>query len=161
MTIKKNSVVSIHYTLKTTDNKLIEESRNAHPLTYLQGAENIIEGLENELLGKEKGDKFSLVVQPEEAYGYSDPELVQEVSISMFEDPENVEVGIQIEIDSDEGLVYAMITKVENEVVTLDANHPLTDMTLMYDVEVVDVREATKEELAHGHAHGPGGFEHH
>jgi FKBP-type peptidyl-prolyl cis-trans isomerase SlyD len=161
MKIEKNKVASIHYTLKTTDNKLIEDSRNGEPLTYLQGAQNIIEGLEEVLLGKEKGDKFNLILNPDKAYGFAENELIQIVSLKQFEDPENVKEGIQIEIDSDEGPVYAMVTKIEGDNVTLDANHPLADMALMYDVEVMDVRDATKEELSHGHAHGPGGFEHH
>ena len=118
----------------------------------------IIPGLEKALLGKEKGDTFSQNFPPEEAYGEPQTEYIQAVAMSKFEDPSSVKEGVQFHLESQN--MVAKVTKVEDDIVTLDMNHPLAGQTLCFDIEVVDVRDATKEEIEHGHVHGEGGHKH-
>ncbi|UTW65864.1 peptidylprolyl isomerase [bacterium SCSIO 12643] len=161
MRIEQNKVVMIHYTLTDKDGNLIDSSEGRDPLAYIQGIGNLIPGLEQELEGKQKGDKFKAVVPPEHAYGKRDESLIRVVPKSGFQGDEEMTIGMQVQIEtSEEGMAIATLTKIEGEDVTLDLNHPLADMDLHFDIEVIDIRLAEEDELAHGHVHGPGGHHH-
>jgi FKBP-type peptidyl-prolyl cis-trans isomerase SlyD len=160
MTIEKNKVGQIHYSLTDADGNLIDAS-NENPLAYLHGHANLIPGLEKQLEGKKVGDKFTASISPEEGYGEVQAHLVQEgVPKSMFQGVDNLEVGMRFEAQSEQGVHSVEITEVGDETVTVDGNHPLAGKTLNFDIEVVGVRDATEDELEHGHAHGDGGHQH-
>lgn len=151
----------MHYKLTDKDGALIDSSERREPLAYIQGIGALVPGLESEIEGKTKGDKFNAVVAPEHAYGNRDESLIRVVPKSGFQGEEEMTIGMQVQIDTGEqGMAIATLTKIEGEDVTLDLNHPLADMELHFDIDVVDVREAEKEELDHGHVHGPGGHHH-
>ncbi len=160
MQIAENKVVSIHYTLKDPAGQVIDSSEGQDPLTYLHGASNIIPGLEKELVGKAVGDKLNVTVQPEEGYGQSHPEMVQEVPRNAFQGVDEIQVGQRFEAESNQGPISVVVTAVTEETVTVDGNHPLAGMVLSFDVEIMEIRDASEEELSHGHAHGPGGHHH-
>ena len=152
--IGDNLVVSMHYKLTDNDGNVLDSSEGAEPLTYLHGSGNIIPGLEKELVGKVEGDSHQVKVEPEEGYGEINPELIQTVDKAAFQGVESVEVGMSFEAQASDGSVQHIVVKsIEGEVVTIDANHPLAGVTLNFDVEIVSVREATEEEIDHGHVH--------
>ena len=163
MTITENKVVLMHYTLKDNSGEVLDSSEGKEPLAFIQGIGNIIIGLEEELEGKAVGDKISATVAPEKGYGIRSEENVHVVPLSGFQadGEEKLVEGMQVRVETNEGVSIADVAKIDGEEVTLDLNHPLADETLHFDVEVVDIREATKDELDHGHAHGPGGHHHH
>ncbi|HLF34467.1 MAG TPA: peptidylprolyl isomerase [Cyclobacteriaceae bacterium] len=156
MRIQKDKVVSIHYTLKDKEGNILDTSSGREPLTYLHGNGNLISGMEEGLEGKSSGEKLDLEISPEKGYGVRNEELVQQVSRTAFGD-QKVEKGMEFQTKSGHTVV---VTKVGLEQVTVDANHPLAGKDLFFNVEVLDIREATKEELDHGHVHGPGGHHH-
>lgn len=160
MEVDENRVVMFHYTLKNDAGEEIESSRGGDPLAYIHGQGNIITGLENALSGKSVGDEFEVEVAPEEAYGERDDRLVQEVSREIFEGVDEVQVGMQFRAESQAGEQMVTVTDVEGEEVTVDGNHPLAGETLHFVVEVTGVREATEEELEHGHPHTGDGHAH-
>lgn len=155
MQISDKAVVSIHYTLTGDDGEQLDSSLGGEPLRYLHGNGNIITGLEQALAGLSVGDKRSVAVPPEQAYGVRDDNMTQVVSKKMFDDME-VEVGMQFHAEVNHGSGIITITEIDGDDVTIDGNHPLAGMTLHFDVEVVEVRPATDDELAHGHVHGAG-----
>lgn len=162
MNIAANSVVQIQYTLKDDAGKTIDSSQGGEPLTYLHGHGNLIPGMERELAGKKKGDKLQIVIAPADGYGEYDEKLVQHIPRTAIEGESELTEGMQVHAQSDDGGVLTLtITQLDKETATLDGNHPLAGKTLHFDVEIVAVRAATKEELAHGHVHGPGGHHHH
>lgn len=152
--IGKNAVVSIHYTLKDDEGQVMDSSEGRDPLSYLHGANNLIPGLEKELEGKSTGQNFTASIDPAEAYGENNPELVQKISKEMFQGVEQIEPGMAFTAQGPQGQQQVVVTAVEGDEVTVDANHPMAGKTLHFDVEVVDVRDATDEELEHGHVHG-------
>jgi len=156
MKISKDKVAAIHYTLTDNTGNILDTSDGREPLHYLHGAGNLIPGMEDGLEGKVKGDKFSIKVSPEKGYGELDPSMKQEVPRSAFGD-QPVQKGMKFSTGS--GAVVTVVD-VGLDSVTVDANHPLAGVELNFQVEVVDVREATSEELSHGHVHGPGGHHH-
>ena len=160
MQIAQNTVVSLNYTLKNSEGTLLDSSEGREPLVYLHGKGALIPGLEKELDGKIKGDKLVTVIQPEDAYGSRRDDLVKVVSKDGFQGEEEMQVGMQVQLDTEHGPTIASITSIEDKDVTLDLNHPLADMTLHFDVSIKDVRSATEEEISHGHAHGAGGHQH-
>jgi FKBP-type peptidyl-prolyl cis-trans isomerase SlyD len=157
MQITKGTVAAIHYTLRDNQGTIIDSSEGRDPLQYLHGAQNLIIGMEEGLEGKVKGDKFELKIAPAKGYGDKDPELVQKVPRSAFGGQE-VKKGMQF--STNQGGVVT-VTEVGLEQITVDANHPLAGVELNFAVEVMSVREATADEMAHGHVHGPGGHHHH
>lgn len=158
MTISTNQVVSIHYTLTDDDGETLDTSSGRDPLQYLHGAQNIIPGLESALEGKAVGDQLEVTLQPGDAYGEFDEELVQQVPLDAFEGVEQIEPGMQFEARSPEGATQVvMVQEVTDEAVVVNGNHPLAGQVLHFDVSVEEVRAATDEEKAHGHVHGPGG----
>lgn len=161
MKIEKNKVVSMHYKLSDKDGNVIDQSEGRGPLAYIQGIGALIPGLEAELEGKIVGDKFSAVVPPEHGYGNRDEQLIRVVPKSGFQGDEEMTIGMQVQIDTGEqGMAIATLTAIDGEDVTLDLNHPLADMDLYFDIEVMEIRDADESELAHGHVHGPGGHHH-
>ena len=121
---------------------------------------NLISGLENELEGKKEGDKFKITIPPEEAYGQRNQDLVRQVSRAAFKDVKDLQPGMRFQSKTERGTEVFTVEKVEDEKVTIDGNHPLAGEALTFDVEVTGVREATEEEVSHGHVHGPGGHHH-
>lgn len=160
MNISNNCVASFHYTLTDSTGKVLDSSEGQEPLSYLHGAGNIIPGLENALVGKAVGDKLNVSVAAAEAYGERDDAMVQQLDSSMFSGIEQIEVGMEFHAETEHGLQVVTVTGVEGNQVTIDGNHPLAGVDLNFDVEVTDVREATEDEIAHGHAHGAGGHHH-
>lgn len=158
MKITKNSVVTINYTLTDEGGEVLDTSKGREPLSYIQGMGNIIPGLESSLDGRSAGDRFKVSVDPENAYGARDEKRVVKVARERFEGVDDLEVGMQFRAEGGSGgSQIVTITAVGEDTVTVDANHPLAGKTLNFDVEVVNVREATAEEISHGHVHGPGG----
>lgn len=153
MEIKNNYVVGIHYTLTNNQGEVLDSSEGREPLKFLQGAGNIIPGLESELLGKMKGDKLTVTVQPENAYGVPRPELIQQIPVAEMNGVDNVEAGMQLQAQTPQGPIPIMVKSVEDGIATLDANHPLAGVVLNFDVSIEEVREATAEEIEHKHAH--------
>ncbi|MAT66512.1 MAG: peptidylprolyl isomerase [Gammaproteobacteria bacterium] len=159
MQVAQNKVVSIHYTLKDHEGQILDQSSD-QPLAYLHGASNIIPGLETALEGKDVGEKMTVTVEPEQGYGMSDEALIQEVPRDAFQGVEDIQPGMRFQADSANGPMVVTVVKADDSTVTVDGNHPLAGMTLTFDVEIADVRDASEEELSHGHVHGPGGHEH-
>lgn len=160
MLIAENCVVSIHYELTNDAGEVLDASTEGEPLTYLHGAHNIIPGLENQLAGKQAGDQLKVTVQPQDGYGEHSPNLVQEVPRSAFPEPDELEVGMRFNAQSENGVMSVVISQVGADTVTVDANHPLAGQVLHFAVTIDDVRTASAEELAHGHVHGPHGHHH-
>ena len=160
MKISKNSVVIMHYALKNDDGEDLGNSRGHEPMAYIHGYDNVVVGLEKELEGKMAGDKFSTVIPPEEGYGVKDDDGIKKIDKDRFEGDEEISVGMQIQVDIEGKVSVASVTEIGKEEITLDLNHPLAGVTLHFDIEVMNVREATEEELSHGHVHGPGGHHH-
>jgi FKBP-type peptidyl-prolyl cis-trans isomerase SlyD len=159
--ITEGKVALIHYTLTNDQGEVLDSSDGREPLAYLHGAGNIVPGLERELEGKTVGATFQVNVSPEDGYGQREGKP-QGVERSAF--PKNVELekGMMFQAQTPDGDVVPLwIDRVEAETVWVDPNHPLAGVTLHFDVEVVGVREATEEEVAHGHPHGPDGHGHH
>ena len=161
MKIAKNSVVSFEYTLKDSQGRVLDSSEGGDPFAYIQGTGSIIPGLERFMEGRSANEIFSAVVPPDQAYGVRDEELVQEVPRSLFETSSgDIQVGMQFQTSTEAGMQTVMVVGVTPETVTVDGNHPLAGQTLAFDIKIIDVRDASPEELAHGHVHGPGGHHH-
>ncbi len=159
MQIAKNTVVSIHYTLRDDQGTVLDSSDGKDPLRYIQGIGNLIPGMEEGLEGKQKGDQLDIKVSPEKGYGERNDDLIQKVPRSAFGDQE-VRPGMQFQAQSSHGAQVVTVTEVGLENITVDGNHPLAGVALNFSVEVMDVRSATPDELEHGHVHGPGGHHH-
>lgn len=159
MQISKNKVVSIHYTLKDNQGTTLDSSLGGEPLMYIQGIGSLIPGMEEGLEGKSKGDKLQIKVTPDKGYGLRDEALVQQVPRTAFGNQE-VQVGMRFRAETPAGVQVVTVTEVSDNAVTVDGNHPLAGVDLNFTVEVMEVRNATPEELAHGHVHGPGGHAH-
>ena len=160
MKITKDVVVTMNYTLKDDKGTVIDSSSENGPLSFIQGIGNIIAGLEDQMEGKTKGDKFTCTITPADGYGETDPNLVQSVERSQFAEGDALEIGMMFEVGSEEQSFIARVIGLDEQNVTLDANHPMAGQTLNFDIEILEVRAAQANELAHGHAHGEGGHQH-
>jgi len=160
MQVAEDSVVLIHYTLTNDKGEVLDSSSGGEPLAYLQGAGNIIPGLEKALVGKQAGDKLVVKVLPAEGYGERDDSLIQQVPKRAFQGVAQIQPGMSFTAQSNNGPMQVTVTAVTGDMVTVDGNHPLAGETLNFDVEVTEVRKATLEELSHGHVHGAGGHHH-
>ena len=160
MQVAGNKAVSIHYTLTNDDGEVLDSSIGDEALVYLHGQGNIISGLEQALSGKAVGDKFNVRIEAIDAYGEFMAERVQVIPRTMFEGVDELEIGMQFQADVSEGPGIVTIIDIEGDDVTIDGNHPLAGMALTFDVEVIEVREASAEEIDHGHIHGAGGHHH-
>lgn len=160
MSISKDKVVSFHYVLHDLSEDLeIERSHDSEPMAYLHGHNNMIVGLERALEGKSPGDALSVSLEPDQAYGEREQDATQRLSRKYLPKGKLV-VGQQVKVNSDDGMRMVTVLKVGLKTVDVDLNHPLAGKSLRFDVDIVEVRDATEEELAHGHAHGPGGHQH-
>jgi len=153
MQASTDKVVSMHYTLTAPDGEVLDSSQGKDPLVYLHGHGNIIPGLETQLAGKSAGDKLVAEVPAAEGYGEHNPERIVEAARSQFPPDAELEAGMRFQANTPQGPQVAQIIKVEDETVTVDTNHPLAGVDLKFDVEITDVRDATKEEIDHGHVH--------
>jgi len=156
MQITHHKVVSFHYTLTNEAGETIDSSIGGEPMPYLHGELNIVPGLELALEGKSVGDKLSVSLEAADAYGEFDPALVEVVSAELFDAVDDIEVGMEFEaeIPDSEDFMNVRITNIDGDNVTVDGNHPLSGQKLHFDVEVIAIRDATEEELEHGHVHG-------
>jgi len=160
MAIAKDKVATIEYTLKGEDGEVIDASSGT-PLPYLHGHMNLVPGLEKELEGKAVGEKFSVVVPAAEGYGEHDEQFVQVVPRDMLKGIDDLKVGMHFQAQGPEGQTHSVhISKIDGDDITVDGNHPLAGKALNFDIEIVDLRDATEEELSHGHVHGEGGHQH-
>lgn len=154
----KSRVVTFHYTLHDTEGNLIDSSEGKTPLSYLEGVGNIISGLEEEMKnGNRRKEKIN--VSAEKAYGIKDPDLIFDVPRSQFPPNEDLQIGMMFQTDEPDKVFT--ITELQEESVIVDGNHPLAGVDLVFDVELTGIREATQEEISHGHVHGEGGHHHH
>ena len=161
MQVSEQKVVTMNYEVADDQGQLIDRSEEGGPLAYIHGNGQLIPGLETALEGRGKGDKIAVDVPPEQGYGERDEEGVQTVARNQFDDSVEIEVGMQFEAqDDDEGHQIVTVVAVDGENITLDTNHPLAGKSLRFEVEILDVRDASAEELSHGHVHGPGGHDH-
>jgi FKBP-type peptidyl-prolyl cis-trans isomerase SlyD len=159
--IADDMVVAINYTLKSDGGEVLDSSTDADPLHYLHGHGQIIPGLENALVGKKVGEKFSVTIEPAFGYGDYDPSLVRPLTRDQFPKGSELNVGAAFHVTTTEGYPLMLrITEINGDDITVDANHPLSGKTLFFEVEVRNIRKATATELEHGHAHGPDGAEH-
>jgi FKBP-type peptidyl-prolyl cis-trans isomerase SlyD len=157
--IQKQSVVSIEYTLKNDAGEVLDKSEGRGPLVYLHGVGNLVPGLEKALEGKAAGDSLEVTLPPEEGYGQRNDKLVRKVPLRKIQDP-RPQPGKRYRAQMDDGLRIVLVTALSGDYATVDANHPLAGMNLHFQVKVAAVREATAEELSHGHVHGQGGHHH-
>ncbi|MDH2433836.1 peptidylprolyl isomerase [Pokkaliibacter sp. MBI-7] len=155
MQISKHSVVSIHYTLRNDAGEELDSSVGGQPLNYIQGMGNLISGLEEALEGRQAGEKLNVTVPAEKAYGEREDQLVQQVPLTAFGGVENIEPGMRFHAETDHGPHVVVVLEVDDEHVVVDGNHPLAGETLHFEVEITEVREASQDELSHGHVHGP------
>jgi FKBP-type peptidyl-prolyl cis-trans isomerase SlyD len=158
--IAVDRVVTIHYTLKDDNGAVLDSSAGGEPLAYIQGHGNLVSGLEKALEGKQDGDTLAVSVAPADGYGIRDEALIQRVPKRSLQGSGQIKKGMQFQARTDGGMRTFTVTAVIGDMVTLDGNHPLADQTLHFDIEIVGVREATTEELEHGHVHGAGGHHH-
>lgn len=156
--ITRDTVVAMNYTLTDTAGNILDASQG-EPMEYMQGHQNIIPGLESALEGLKAGDRKQVTIQPDDAYGKHNPELIFALPLEQF-GGQAPQTGMVVQLQSPEGAMMATVVKIENNEVTLDANHPLAGQVLNFDVEIVSLRSASTEELSHGHPHGPNGHHH-
>lgn len=157
MKITQHSAVTIHYRLSDAEGRLLEDSFESEPMVYLHGTENLIPGLEAALDGKAKGDKLDVTISANEAYGEYHDGLRQAVPLEAFGDVEDIVPGMRFIAETEMGQRPVQVIEVKDDVVVVDGNHPLAGQALSFNVEVIDVREGTAEEIAHGHIHAHGG----
>lgn len=157
MTIAKDKVVSIDYTLKNEAGEILDESKSGGPLTYVHGNNMLITGLEKQLEGKKPGDSFHAEIEPAEAYGERQNDLIMDVPREQFPDDIKIEPGMQFEAAEPGGANIVTVKSVQENTVTIDANHPLAGTKLFFDVTVVEVRDLTEEEIAAAKAASCGG----
>ena len=160
MKIEAKKAVAMHYTLTNSEGEELDSSAGKAPLYYLHGFGNIIPGLEEALLGKEEGDKLSVSIPPEKGYGVRDDKNMLQVKKDQFEGVEDIKIGMEVQTQGPNGIQLFVVTKVFGDTVILDGNHPLCGETLNFDVEVLEIRDASSEEIEHGHVHSPDGHHH-
>lgn len=164
MLIEANKVVSLHYRLNEAGHDVVEDSHGGAPVVYLHGHGGMLKGLEDALAGKKAGDTFTVTLSPEQAYGPRREGSVQRISIKHLINPGSRKVhykpGMVVQVNTPQGPRSVVVVKAGLKTVDIDTHHPLAGKTLIFDIEVVDVRDATAEEIAHGHAHGKGGHHH-
>jgi FKBP-type peptidyl-prolyl cis-trans isomerase SlyD len=162
--ITVNKVVTFHYRLYEAGRDLIEESHHGQPVVYLHGHDGILSGLQDALSGKQAGDKFAVTLPPEKAYGLRRDNALQRIAIKQVINPGSKKIiyepGKVIRVNTDHGIREVTVVKVGLKTIDVDTNHPMAGKTLNFEIEVMDVRDATPEEIAHGHAHGVGGHQH-
>ena len=160
MKIENDKVVKFSYKLSDVSDNLLEESDDKVPMAYLHGHNNLLAALEKEMTGKQAGDKFSAVLEPVDAYGEIQPDAEQRIPVKHLQGAKKWKKGMIGSVQTEKGRRQMTVVKVGKFMVTVDFNHPFAGKTLKFDVEIIDVRDATNEEIAHKHAHGEGGHHH-
>ena len=160
MQIANDTAVFMHYTLTNSAGDVIDSSAGSEPLAYIHGRGDIVVGLEKALTGHSAGDKFSVSVSPSEGYGVHRPDRVQAVPRSAFAPDAEIKPGMRFQAQGPDGGTVVTVIDVSDTEVTIDGNHPLAGEMLNFAIEIVNVRACTKDELTHGHIHGPGGHHH-
>lgn len=162
MALMMNKVITINYTLKDTEGNLLDSTDNGGPFSFITGNMQVLPGLEEALVSMIIGSKKNIKLAAADAYGEYDENAIQKVNRSLFPEEAELETGMTYFAHSPEGQhIQFVITKIENDDITVNFNHPLAGKNLEFDVELLDVRDATPEEISHGHVHGPGGHHHH
>lgn len=162
MALMTNKVITINYTLKDKEGNLLDSTDNGGPFSFITGNMQVLPGLEEALVSMIIGSKKNIKLAAADAYGEYDENAIQKVNRSLFPEEAELETGMTYFAHSPEGQhIQFVITKIENEDITVNFNHPLAGKNLEFDVELLDVRDATPEEISHGHVHGPGGHHHH
>lgn len=159
-TVDHHQVVSFHYDLFNAEGQAIESTRDGEPTLCLVGANNILPGLEQDMLGKAVGEKFSITLAPAMAYGLRDDSKRDRVSLKYLKHEGKLKPGQVVRLNTNQGQRTATVIKVGKFNADLDLNHPLAGQTIRFEVEITAIRPATEDEIAHGHAHGPGGHQH-
>ena len=161
MKVGKDKVVVMHDTLKNDAGEVSDSSEGGDPLPFLQGYGNIIPGLESALEGSKVGDKLDVSIEPEDGYGLRMQDAIQEIPSSELQGVNEVKVGMQLQSQDQDGNAFLVtVTKVEDDKITVDANHPLAGETLHFSVNIESIRKAEAEELSHGHVHADGHHHH-
>lgn len=160
MQISKNTVIAFHYDLFNSNGNQVESTRNGEPTHALIGAKNMIPGLEQALLGRSVNDTFEVTLEPQVAYGMRKEDSTQRVPAKYLKHEGKLSKGQVVRLDSNQGIKICTVLKVGKFNIDVDINHPLAGETIRYVVEVIDIREASEDEIAHGHAHGEGGHQH-
>ncbi len=160
MNIEKNCVVQFHYSLKDESGEVLESTEGKDPMAYLHGHKNMIVGLEKQMEGKSEGDKFTAQVEPKDGYGERKEGSTQRIPLKHMHGAKKWKKGMVATVQTDQGQRQVVVQKVGKFNADCDLNHPLAGKNLSFDIEVISVREATGEEIAHGHAHGVGGHHH-
>ena len=160
MSIQKDNVVYFHYTLSNEGGDVVESSKDSHPMTFLYGHGNILPALEAEFAGKATGEQFEVTLPPEKAYGVRNEESIQRIPIKHLATKTKLAKGMAVKVNTEQGMRDVTIVKVGKFNVDVDTNHPLAGFTLTFDIAIEEVRDATAEELSHGHVHGVGGHQH-
>jgi len=160
MKIAKNNVVVMHYAVSDSEGTLIDSSYEDKPMAIIQGTGYLIPGLDDALIGHSAGDTFEVAVACEDAYGERHDDYVQTVPREVLAGVEDLSLGTQLRATTDDGEQTVIVIDVQDDVITVDGNHPLSGLDLSFDVEVIEVREATADELEHGHVHAEGGCGH-
>ena len=156
MIVENRKVVAFHYTLTSAEGEQLESSREGRAMSYLHGARNIIPGLEKALAGRSAGESFQVTLPPAEAYGERDPAGIRRIPSKHFPNPRRLKPGQMVSLQTRRGELPATVVKVGRFNIDVDTNHPLAGQTLTFDVEILSVRDASDEEVAHGHAHEEG-----
>ncbi|MDO6561838.1 peptidylprolyl isomerase [Amphritea sp. 1_MG-2023] len=160
MSVTKDKVVQFHYSLSDAEKTIEETTRGGSPMAYLHGHNNMINGLEQAMEGKAVGDIFSITLAPKDAYGELLPDCEQRIPVKHLQGAKKWRPGMVGTVQTEQGQRQVTVVKVGRFMVTVDNNHPLAGKELTFDIEILDIREATAEEVAHGHAHGVGGHHH-
>ncbi|EED33396.1 fkbp-type peptidyl-prolyl cis-trans isomerase ilpa [gamma proteobacterium NOR5-3] len=160
MNIERDTVVTFHYSLLSAENEQLETSRDGEPSVYLHGANNIMPGLEKSMAGKTTGDIFTVSLEAADAYGERDPKRQQRIPVKHLIYKGRLRPGMVVQVSTEQGQRPATVIKVGKFSADLDTNHPLAGQNLSFDIEIMGVREASSEEVAHRHVHGPGGHQH-
>lgn len=160
MSIKNDMVVQFNYTLRDEQGEVLETNEGLEPIAYLHGHNNMMPGVEDAIAGKAVGETFSVTLAPETTYGIRDEEAIQRVSVKHLQGEKVWKAGMHALLNTDEGQRQVTVIKVGKFMATVDVNHPLAGRELSFDLDIVEARDATAEEIAHGHAHGKGGHHH-
>lgn len=160
MSIKNDMVVQFNYTLRDEQGEVLETNEGLDPIAYLHGHDNMMPGVEDAIAGKAGGEKFSVTLAPETTYGIRDEEAIQRVSVKHLQGEKVWKAGMHALLSTDQGQRQVTVIKVGKFMATVDVNHPLAGRELGFDIDIVEARDATAEEIAHGHAHGKGGHHH-
>lgn len=160
MKVADNQVVRFHYDLKDVDGEMLESSKDHDPIAYLHGHKGILPGLADAMVDKAVGEQLSVTLEPEDAYGEIQDDATQRIPVKHLQGAAKWKKGMTAVVQTEQGQRQVTIVKMGKFMVTVDTNHPFAGKTLTFDITIDDIRAATEEEIAHGHAHGVGGHQH-